>query len=161
MIASLMKALNFDSGSDSVRTPLIGGRAAGGMHGLGKIRLHKPLLEHPEGVEVLAPHDLVNARFGEDVSSLIVGGACYKSKHLVVVAFVEPCDINPLCAGHVSHVGIVTSNDDPACSFIVFKDTDGLWDRSVAFYFALTDNGIGRTAADGGVPEGGEHHGFL
>ena len=132
-----------------------------GLGGVGKIGLHKALLEHPEGVEILAPHDLVNARFGEDVSSLIVRWTCYKSKYLVVVALVEPCDIDPLCAGHVSHVGIVACDDDPAGSFIVFEDTDGLWDRSVVLYLALTDDGVGRTAANGKVPEGSEHHGFL
>ena len=111
----------------------------GNMHGLGgvgKIRLHKALLEHPKGVEVLAPYDFVDTRLGEDVGSLIVGWTCYKPEYLVVVALVEPRD--PLCAGHVSHVWVVTCDDDSAGSLIVLKDADGLWDRSVLFDFALT-----------------------
>ena len=57
---------------------------------------------------------------------MVVGWTGDKTKDLVIVELVEPCDIDPLCTGHITHVGVVTSNDDPTGGFIVLENSDGL-----------------------------------
>ena len=99
--------------------------------------MQKPLLEHPKGVEILAPYGLVDARLCEDVGSLIVRRACNETEYLVVVSLIEPRDINPLGTRHVSHIRVVSGDDYSACGFIVLKDADWLWDRCVIFYLTL------------------------
>ena len=117
----------------------------GNMHGLGgvgKIRLHKAPLEQTKSAKVFAPHNLDNATLGEDICSLIIGWTSDKTTDLVIVAVIEPRDIDPPCTGHISHVGVVTGNDNPASGFIVLENTDGLWNRIGILSLALTRRSI-------------------
>ena len=74
--------------------------------------------------EVTTPDLGIGTSLGEDVTSLKLGGARNKREVAAMIALVESRDIDTLSTRHMTHVGIVTGNDDTNSGLVIFHDAE-------------------------------------